>query len=416
MRRTWFIVAFVVTLLIAPSPKGNAQDAPAWEVVLFNGNNLTVSTLTPQGITNQFALPNPGLFEGYTYRSTLSPDRTKLAFLGSYTRADGVTYQTSVFVADLVNQTCCIELTDPLNSVMDGADIGPFSPDSTQIAVTLFSSQDLMGTADIPAMFSTFDVNTGIVTANKSVNDLYPEYVTSMSVPVESAIFGAWRADGLRVAATCLNCYIGVIEGLYQIWDPITGTLSDPVEPFDMIFRRHELAGTGESVAGVYDDSYPASGAVYPEGIPPNVVFYYADPYQAEGQLLYQHPDALPLGMTEWVANGQAVLVSYYNFGVMEGFDLPLPTTLAGAELIFRDGTRLAVPLTDKEGFMTGTPDGWLTRNYETNEVLYYQAANGAVTVTNLGIIDDGGMCCAEFVGITPALGVGLTPGFALPQ
>lgn len=416
MRRSWFIVAFLVTLLVAPSPKGNAQDAPAWEVVLFNGNNLAVSTLTPQGITNQFTLPNPGLFEGYAYRSALSPDRTKLAFLGSYTREDGVTYQTSVFVADLVNQTCCIELTDPLNSVMDGADIGPFSPDSTQIAVTLFSSQDLMGTAEIPALFSTFDVNTGILTANKSVNDLYPEYVTSMSVPVESAIFGAWRADGLRVAATCLNCYIGVIEGLYQIWDPITGTLSDPVEPFDMIFRRHELAGTGESIAGVYDDSYPASGAVYPEGIPPNVVFYYADPYQAEGQLLFQHPDALPLGMTEWVADGQAVLVSYYNFGIMEGFDLPLPTTLAGTELIFRDGTRLAAPMTDKEGFMTGTPDGWLTRNYETNEVLYYQVANGAVTMTSLGMIEDGGMCCAEFVAITPTLGVGLTPGFALPQ
>ncbi|MBI5929097.1 MAG: hypothetical protein HY862_07305 [Chloroflexi bacterium] len=415
-RRVWLIVAFLIAFIASPFPTTNAQSAPVWEITLFNGNNLTVATLTPQGITNQFTLTSPRILQGAVYNATLSPDHTKLAFIGSYMRDDGVTYQNSVFVADLVTQTCCLELIDPLNSVMDGATLGPFSPDSTQIAVALFSTQDVNGTADIPALFSTFNVTTGIVTANKSVDDLYPDYVTQMTVPVESAVFGAWRADGVRVAATCLNCYIGVIEGLYQVWDPATGTLSDPIEPFSMIFRRHELKATGESIAAVYDESYPASGAVYPEGVPPNVVFYYSDPNQAEGQLLFQHPDALPLNMAEWVADGQAVLVNFYNFGVQEGFEMPMPTSLAGAELLFRDGTNLVAPMTDQEGFMTGTPDGWLTRNYQTNEVIYYQLANGTVTPTSLGILDDGGLCCFDVVGLNPELGTGVTSGFTVPQ
>lgn len=413
-RRTLMILAFLVAVIITPMPKSHAQDT--WEVILFNSNTFSVSTLTPQGITSQFALPKPNVTQASFYSPVLSPDHTKLAFLGNNTRPDGVTYQNSVFVADLVSQTCCLELIDPLNSVMDGAIIGPFSPDNSQIATTLFSTQAMMGTADIPALLTTFDVNTGIVTGNKSVNDLYPDYVTGMSVPVESAVFGAWKADGLRVAASCLNCYIGVIEGLYQVWDPAAGTLSDPVEPFNMIFRRHELAGTGESVAGVYDESYPASGAVYPEGVPPNVVFYFADPTQAEGQLLYQHPESLPLGMTEWVINGEAILVTFYNFGVQEGFELPMPTTLAGAEVVFRDGTHLTASMSETEGFMAGTPDGWLTHNYQTNEILYYQVTNGAVTSTSLTILDENGMCCTEFVGITPSLGQGITSGFTLPQ
>lgn len=416
IRRTWFVVTLLIALMTASFPRTNAQDSPAWEITLFNGNYLTVVTLTPQGIISQFSLTNTSPLQNYGYSATLSPDRTKLAFLGSYTRADGVTYQTSVFVADLITQTCCIELVDPLNSVMDAATLGPFSPDSTQIAVALFSSQDAAGTADIPALITTFDVNTGIVTANKSVDDLYPDYITSMAVPVQSAIFGTWRDDGVRVAATCVACYIGVIQGLYQIWDPVTGTLSDPIEPFDMIFRRQALAGTGESIAAVYNDSYPASGAVYPEGLPPNVVFYYSDPSQAEGQLLFQHPDALPLNLAEWVADGQAVLVSYYNFGVMEGFELPLPTTLAGAELLFRDGTRLAAPITEDEAFLAGTPDGWLMRNYQTSEVTHYQLTGGSITSRVIAILDDITLCCHEVVGIEPILGINHPPGFSLPQ
>ncbi|KAB2855842.1 MAG: hypothetical protein F9K46_15010, partial [Anaerolineae bacterium] len=227
-RRTLVILAFLIAVMIVPIPKGHAQES--WEAILFNSNTFTVSTLTPQGITSQFTLPKPNVPQASFYSPVLSPDHSKLAFLGNYTRADGVTYQNSIFVADLVSQTCCIELIDPLNSVMDGAIIGPFSPDSSQIATTLFSTQAMMGTADIPAVLTTFDVNTGIVTGNKSVNDLYPDYVTGMSVPVESAVFGAWKEDGLRVAASCLNCYIGVIEGLYQVWDPAAGTLSEPVE------------------------------------------------------------------------------------------------------------------------------------------------------------------------------------------
>jgi hypothetical protein len=414
-KRVFLIMALCIAFVASPFLTTQAQDSPAWEVTFFNGGSATLMTLTPNGISSEIVIPEVLNFQGSVYGAKLSPDRTKLAFTGSRTLEDG-TYRTSVYVADLAAGTCCLELVDPLNSAMDGATMGPFSPDSSQIAVALFSSKTLMGEADVTALISTFDVNTGIVTANKSVNDLYPDYVTQMQVPVDSATFGEWRADGVRVAATCLNCYIGVIEGLYQVWEPVANTLSDPIEPFHAIFPRRELPGTGESIQAIFDEAYPASGAFYPEGVPPNVIRYFSDATQAEGQVLYQHPTPLPLNLAQWVLNGQAVLVTYYNFALQEGFEVPLPTTLAGAELIFRDGTILPVPMTDQDFFLTGTPDGWLTRNYETNDVTHYQVLDGVVTTNVIAALNDGLTCCFEVAGVNPPLGSGITPGFAVPQ
>lgn len=369
LRRITMVLVLIVLLVTAVT--AGAQEEAGWYVVLATQETHTLSWVGSTGVIKEVTIPELEQFSAiYGYK--FSPDETKLAFVGVTNSADGSSSTSYAYVADLSTGVCCLPLVDPLNSIMDSAMLGSFSPDGTQVAVLLTSNAMLGTDTPVEGLVSTFDVTTGIVTGNLGVYSL----AYNGELPPQGAQIGAWLADGVRVVASCLGCEVP-LEGFFQIWDPATGALSDPVEPYN--YLRHILVSTGEGIAYAQDQRFDfnsAADTMFPNA---NVVEYYPDAMVGnDKQVIYFNPNNVNIAYSGgWAVNGEAVVIQHND---------PNNTFSALPEVVLlsRDGTTQTVPTGANQTFIAGAPDGWLMLDYSTSTLYFYQVQDGQVTPTQI--------------------------------
>jgi hypothetical protein len=372
------IKRLVLTLLIAclfaiPARTTTAQNS-GWQIALFDTETATLYYVTEAGVETGPTFPQM-MDSNYIAGVQLSPDGRWLAINVSTPSSEGLE-QYDVYIADVANNTCCTQMIDPLNSGLTLRLMGPFSPDSSQIAIYMGR---MMSSPDQPApinLVSVFDIASGIPAAAIDVHNL--------DINAPAVMFGDWKGDGIRLAPSCWGCE-PPIEGTYSIWAPESNKLVPSTERFDMLMDV--LPATGEGIKAVQNLDYPESGL--PGGIlpPANVVEYYGTgPTLDPGQVIYANPTNHYIMDASWVADGSAVLV---QLGGPIQYDpaggSPMATT-EGAEayVLFRDGSMIPAP--DPNGYIvTGTPDGWIS---VSDQVVSYHRLTEAGTIETTTLLD----------------------------
>jgi hypothetical protein len=374
-KRLFFVLTVAIMLLMALAVPGAAaqektQIAP-WSIIVFNNDTRSLEVITSAGIQPGPTLPGTQNFTNM-YNVRVSPD-------GVYALFFGVTSDTdpgAMYIANLSTGSCCVKMQDPAQPNLTVAFAGPFSPDGTQIVVSLLDMSFFTTNTPPYSALTVFDLASGGVVASIPMSALNPQDQWA------AAAFGDWKADGIRAVPSCYGCE-GVWEGLYNIWDPATGAISPPTEPFNVFMN--DLPATGELIHMTANAAYPESGA--PGGMleASNVVEYYANNLQPTGQVIFFSANNPYVIGADWVYDGKAILV---QLGGPAASLVDNPFTNQGlgeAYLLFRDG-RL-VPVQAGWGYvMTGTPEGWLSFQWETNTLnLVKTDDNGTLQITPLG-------------------------------
>jgi hypothetical protein len=357
MNAKFALPVILIMLLVGGSRPATAQPADdSWRVTVFDRVTGQIHYLTPDGIESGPAAPLP---EGLSiWDASLSPDEHYLVF-----RSD-----QDVWVADLVAGTCCTPLL-PSDPTYFPTYISPISPDSTKVAVSMstkaiYTAQP--GEVDLPVM--VFDLASGQLVAALSSRQLQAgEY------PPSAFDFGEWRAVGLRIIPSWWGCE-GTWEGVYQVWDPMAGTLSEPVEPYSI--WMDDLPGTGEQLKAAASPAYPQSGFPSAYVSAANVVEYRASFDAADASVVYFNPNMVHISSVSWVAGGQAFLVvlgGEPHSSADNGLDISRDNE---SVLVFRDGHQVPVTMPGYS-VLTGTPDGWIARSWETGEAAIVQVLPG---------------------------------------
>jgi hypothetical protein len=245
-----------------------------------------------------------------------------------------------------------------------------------------------------------FDLATGGIVASAPLSA-----VPSEDAWAATAAYGEWKADGIRVTPSCWGCE-GVWEGLYSIWDPASGSVSAPVEPFDIFMQR--LPTTGEMFKVIANDAYPLSGAPSAYFPAANVIEYYTDINQSSGQVIYFNPANPYITAASWVYDGRAILVKLGGPATSLPDNPFLNEEPGEAVLLFRDGRQ--VPTQPDLGYViTGTPDGWISQRWDTGEawmVAVDDGGNSQVTPLGTSTQSQWGLASTSFM-----LGASATPG-----
>lgn len=328
-------VLLIALVLLAGYQSASAQSGESWRVTVFDRIEGRLYVLTSSGIQSGPAISLPDGFRIWDAR--LSPDEHYFVFKNE---TDG-----QVWVADLTAGTCCLELAAALSP----AYLSPISPDSTQIAVSM-----------INAPTTVFDLATGQPVA---------------TIPVNTAQFGEWLADGLRLAASSWGGERwGELEGFYQIWNPVSNTLSEPVEPFNLQMKK--LPATGELLIDAAVPAYPLSG--FPSAYTPasNVIKYDASLTAPEERVVYFNPNYVNISAVNWVADGQAFLVETSGAARSSAENILAFSPDGEDALVFRDGHQMPVTMPGYSVF-TGTPDGWIVFSWETGTAAVVQLLPG---------------------------------------
>lgn len=372
MRKPFFFLLNLCLLsFIGFSAPGAAAQSPDWRVTVYDHNTSGFLFITPAGLQPGPALPGAQGFV-HIYGVRLSPTGTYAVFSGSTSDSDpGGTY-----VVNMTTGTCCVKLYDPAQPAVSAAYIGPFSPDGNQIAISLLDINYFMSSQPLNSSIAIFDLATGNI-----VTSIPFSAVPSQDKWAVTVALGEWKPDGIRMIPSCWGCE-GVWEGLYSVWNPTTGTISAPVEPFDIFMNK--LPATGEVLKAIANDAYPQSGAPSAYFAAANVVEYYANINQPTGQVVYFNPGNPYIISADWVYNGRAILI---QLGGKPGSQPDNSFSNAGpgeAYLLFRDGRQ--VPIQANLGYvLAGTPDGWIAFQWETGETwLVKTDDNGAVQITPL--------------------------------
>lgn len=393
LKRAIFVL--ITGLMLALPGMARAQGPePAWRVTLLDLTTGALSHVTPLGVE-----PGPVISPIATYEylpdAILTPDGRYFIYQ-AYTPATSGS-ETTVFVADLATGDCCRELQHPSYPQMSINWLGPLSPDGTQIVLSMADAMSVYGNQPNVSQVAVFDVASGALVASLPTANLTADY------PAPAAHIGGWEADGIRLTPTCIACE-GVWRGQYQIWNPVSGTLSDPTEPFDIFLR--ELPATGEFIAAVEDTSFPTSGL--PGGYFPvaNIVGYFTAP-DASPQPVFFDPLNKVVIDARWVYDGNAVVVTQGGPLVIDEFGYPGSAEGGDAFLLFRDGQQ--VPLVpDAANVLHGTPDGWLSYDEDTGALGYHRVQPGGIVES----VTLGFNVGSRVVGTSFELGTGASGAF----
>ncbi|MBI5961461.1 MAG: SH3 domain-containing protein [Chloroflexi bacterium] len=350
----FFTILVVILNSAALQERAQAQTA-SWRVTVFDRSTGLLHYLTPAGIQ-----PGPviALPEGSEiWNAALSPDDHYFVFVDDQ----------GVWVADLLAGTCCTPLTAP-DSTLFSTYISPISPDGTQIAISMSSEAVFTSTGGVDVPVLVFDLASGQVVASLLLSQLQ-----AIDYQPSAVQFGDWRADGLRLIPSCWGCE-GTWEGLYQLWDPATNTLTPPVEPFDIFMQR--LPTTGEIIKANAHPDYPQSGFPSAYFAPSNVVEYYPSVTAPDGMAVYFNPNSVYVNGVDWVVDGQAFL-AVLGGRARSSADNLFDTTMDNESvLVFRDGHQVPVPMPGYN-VLTGTPDGWIAWSWQTGESAIVQLLPG---------------------------------------
>ncbi len=364
------IVVLLAALLLASVRIAPAQaQADPWRVTIFDRNSGQFYDVTAAGLQlgSTLALdPSTQIWE-----AELAPDKRYFVFSDS----------NKVKVADLSTGACCTTLAAP-DPALRATYISPISPDGSQIAISM-SSDAIFTTPGLDLPVMVFDLASGQVVATLMISQLQNTGYQASAVQ-----FGGWRADGLRVIPSCWGCE-GTWEGSYQVWNPAANTLSGPLEPFNIVNRV--LPGTGEVLKGSNNPAYPQSGFPSAYFDASNVVEYLPSVTAPAGTPVYFDPASVYVSNLTWVAGGQAFLVATDGPAHSSADNVFNSDPASASTLVFRDGHTIAVNM---PGFYasTGTPDGWMARNWQTGELAQVQLLPGdqvQITPLNVSITGD---------------------------
>ncbi|HEX3051892.1 MAG TPA: SH3 domain-containing protein [Aggregatilineaceae bacterium] len=349
------LLGMLIMVLVLPGA-AQAQAQGTWQVTLFDMSNFTLYTVTPDSITAGVSFPQMATYTDISaYDLALSPDGRFLVF-STYETGPNQTEAHGVYVADTITGACCQKLSDPNYPTLQIILPGPISPDSRQIAVSMSSPYTESGMND--TVIATFDLETSAVTATLPLTSLDSE-----AFPGMVAQFGAWQEgvfqDGIRLRSSCWGCE-PPLDGLFQIWNPVDGSVSAPTEPYN--FFWDVLPATDGVVVEMENTAYPVSGLIGGMFATANVVHYYSTRADTVGRVIYYHPTNHVIYDAWWVQDGKTVLISQGGPVRMSADGYMAEASTPGEKyLLFRDGTQVAVTSTEIGEFLTGTPDGWLS-------------------------------------------------------
>jgi hypothetical protein len=366
----------VLCLLFTVSLVRGAQTA-AWEVVIYDHSSAQFSLVSADGVLALATLPPAERAYAEEHLpfepAAISPDRSYIALKYGYVE--------EIRLVDVRRDVCCQSISVPLESP-EFVDVA-FSPDSTQLAVSLVSVTEQVN-------FSGW-----IVILDLATNTVVQQISTAPFDPQIAAIQLEWLDTGINFVTSCWGCDAGE-PGTRTFWSPEDGSQMHQgvvVNPFS---RR--LPITGESLLAEDHPNFP--GGIVPEGLyipPKNVITYYNGDTT---NVVYFNPDDLDLPPAEWVLDGRAFLIAPF----------------AGDEvvLVYRDGRQETIPITPGSRFLAGTPDGWLMADEASGVSYYRENADGEIEVTPLEGFSDS----VQAVDASPlgATAVGLFPALEIPE
>ncbi len=342
----------VLTLLLIGVIAPTTAQADDWQVLFYDGTAIQV--LTPYGLAGPIDLPegaqNIEPYHGLGYMS-LSPDASTMVFSRSSGGSEGNIPLSTLEIADLANNTCCIVVANPLQNDPDTIVVGPFSPDGTQV-VAVFA--DVYSGA-LQSVVAVVDVASGSIIHQADTMATFGDV---------GVIFGTWDAEGIKGAATCLACG-GHLDGMMSNWNPETGVVTPDVEYFNI--WGDKLQTTGEYVIPERNDNLTVSSE---DGMmpPSNTVIYRLEGNPDTTALIYYDPNHLLIGNVNWVMGGNAYLITEWD---------------GMATVVQRNGTVFSADVGEAQGFLSSTPDGWLMQDYTTQALTYFQVQDGQITATS---------------------------------
>jgi hypothetical protein len=337
-----------------------------------------------------------GLFIGGSsvIDAKISPDHRYLAMTSQFIGADT---QHPVAIYDLATDSCCVYVQPPAQAPIAVYELGSFSPDGKQLALSWLAINQ-QGDFPFTGGMIAVDAPTGTIVG--SISDREIGAALGEEFPQPWALLGDWRANGIRFHPNCYACE-GVLEGEWSIWDPATSGFTVASGEYFSFAYAAILERTGETLYSTQNLQYPVSSepAMFPI---PNVISYlpsgrpptFFEP--SSSPAIYFNESQIHAGIfADWVLDGQAALIS-------------APGT-PDLTLLFRDGTQHPVFTSFDFNFITGTPNGWLMLEDSPNgRVLTLYTVEGAeVLATPLGqpLLVDSALRLLD----TPELGTSLT-------
>jgi hypothetical protein len=325
-----------------------AQDSAAWEVIVLAGDRLF--TITPQGIAETLSSPafDP-MRGGHLAEAVITDGHIAIPL------SDDV-----ILTGDLHNETCCVEVPNPLPAYLaengiipEAMMLGGISPDGSMIVVGYVASGEPIGySANFYGELLAVEVASGQVI--NQVPYTHQEY----NVGPE---FGPWLDDGLHYAVNCFLCSHGPLVSQQIIWQPQGNWL-----PTETHYESGSyLEATGELIEAVPDHKYAHLEQEGP--LPLRNVIVYRPNLATNRTVVFHDPNYLNLSTPEWILNGNAYAFVEFQTGRYL--------------LVYRDGS---VHSLTGVGILTGTPDGWLARRRD-GTILHYTDVDA---YTELGILD----------------------------
>lgn len=352
-----------LTVLALPSASFAQDPNSDWQVILMDRNAGEILFISPSG-TTRTAIPGYADF-GTVYNPIISSDGQTLAFATTTNVSATEPALATIYLADLVSETCCTQLPDPLPAGADTVFLGGFSPDNTQLVAALAKANPSASSTGVSGIIATFNVADGSLAATLALSTL-PQ---TTDIPITAAVFGRWTPEGIEIAPSCVACQQPT-SGQYSIWDPATDNLTPTQNIFNQLWQP--LSSTREAIFAAIDPTYPNAPDDQFMRIPSNVVHYFPTTTSTIDPLpIYNDPQNPAIKTVSWVLDAQAILV----------------TKLSGTNgaLVFRDGTQASVEIPETATFLAGTPDGWLMVNL--GALQHYQFADNTLTVNEVGQI-----------------------------
>ncbi|NDJ75685.1 MAG: hypothetical protein GYB65_05460 [Chloroflexi bacterium] len=376
LKRTLPILLVLALFLVAFPTSTGAQGSSAWRLAMFDDATQTLYWVTPAGVQVGPSFPQMASFD-YVGGVRVSPNGRFMVFAGSQNQ------QEQIFAANLETQTCCTPLGNPLFAAADVNLVGPFSQDGTQIVIAQGNTSTFWQQNAAPdTLITVLDLNSGALVNSIPVANLQRDEYGMV------ALFGDWRTDGIRLLPSCWACE-GAWEGSFQIWDPYSGALSGPSEYFYIL--REDLPATGEQIASIANPNFPNTGMPQAYFAPANVIEYYPTRDSA-GTPIFFDPDMPYISRSDFVADGNAILIrqpGWFFWNPDFPSDLPEFSPNDSYHLLLRSGQQVLLE-PNQGNYVYGTPDGWLSRNLVTNELIHnVLLPGGQVTSTTLGQAQD---------------------------
>ena len=349
------IILFIILLSIY-SPI-MAQTPSDWQIIFHNNSDGQVSRIRADGVST-IALPTPVRATGYLddqhhylIQSTVtsSMDGRYIAYMDS---------EFAIHIMDTVTGECCQSVDNPYADNIypfNRLGLGAVNPDGTAVALSLTIENVQNG--DNSNYFGgevlVIDVDGNMT---RSPDFCQPD-------------IGSWLSEGIEVVPICGGGDAYVREH-YTLWHPEIGLNGESLDGVDLY--GDYLPMTGEHVRLNEDFNYLYTSEAQLHGLA-NVVTYQASP-NSDRKLVYAANEERVLEHPFWVADGHAVILYGY-----EALD---------AELIFRDGSYEKLTFDNETHFIAATPDGWVTLDLVTGDLLHYIIGdNHQITVNLLGML-----------------------------